>query len=491
MSTVLLKRQLIRVKLHNVKKRKLIFLPIIFATAIGQTVFFQLVFGKIGYLFSSIGVGALVIVLINQALRLITNKKYLLGLFLFTLFFINVDVLGTLTGLFLGKRLSWILLAPFVLYILLSIKSISKTISNNKVVLGIILFGILQIGWAILPGSEIFLSIIQRWLFYLATFLATVNFVLLSRNHLHSFMYMIVLAGLSASVMLILEYLYPSNLGISYTVRETTQRAGGLYGHSGPAAFVVSFSALILCWLVFTRQFPRLLYWPVIAIMLWAMLVTFSTQGIISIALIAIGLGLSITSDRILTSSTFATWSIALTILMLFTLNNIVFSSGMLDQIRLSRDNVRRIENLKQVFSGNISALSDEMVRSNRVNLLENSWRAVQRQPWIGYGTGVSLRDEDKYEYLYNPFLPHNVLMMIWLENGIFVMVFVVLIFMIVIYNNIIRQDSERWFRFLIIANLIAFMFARHILFYYRYTAIVLGIILVLDKISFRTRRRH
>lgn len=441
------------------------------------------IFGRTGFAYTVLVVGACVATLINPIYKIRLPFFRLLGIFLLVLFFMNVDTIVSAPGINLGDRLiSWVLVFPFALYIFKYSPSILGTITKDRRILIFVLFSLIQIVWSFILGNSNFLSIFQRQTYYVLTFLCTVDILINCRKGIELFFFMSLLTGLSTSVILILEYLFSGNLAFSKVMVEVAQRSGGFYGHPGNSAFFVSFCSIICCWLFSIKQISLKIFIPVIFLHFWALGTTFSTQGVLSIILIIIGIGFGLLPKL---NGNFFVKTIVVVIAVLLIIpyfSNLVLSSTFVNSIKFSNDNSQRIENAKRIFSGDLDALLEREVETQRTNKMKKTFEVILVNPIVGYGTGASILK--KNTYIADSFLPHNVFLLVWLENGILGLGLITFLISFSIIKIFMKSDSERIYRLLLFLNLLFFMNARHTLFYYRYLAIILAFIIILDKIS-------
>jgi O-antigen ligase len=448
-----------------------------------QSVIFPVLFGRVGLVFSSLTSSVLITFYYGASLPTTLARRDVFGLFVFLLMFMNVDAIMPSVGVSERSEFVWIMLVMLVVYFSTNLNSLFKTVSQRPILFLFISFIVLQMVWSILLDATAVAQTLQRLLFYLALFLAVANFATQnSQEGRITLLYALYLAGVTAASAMIVEYANPELYSYSFHVLGI-ERAAAMYINPGAGAFVISFCGLLVPWLAHAKRIPRITAFVSLSLFFLALAVTFSTQGAISVFLMMIAGGIALVPWR--KPNLFIIFLIAF-LIMTFVVNiaNTV-SLARFDQ--LSRDNQMRATSLVNIYAGDYSIIADAYERSGRTLLVEYSWRAIQQNPWLGYGTGLHVSDMTRD---LPQFSPHNVFLLIWLEGGILALVLWVIMLLLIIYQNL-RHGDDRWFRLLIIANLFVFMMSRHILFFYRYLAIILAIVFIMDQIILSKEKIH
>jgi O-antigen ligase len=451
----------------------------LFFVVVLQSILFPLMFGKLGIVLASLVLSTLVPLYYAFALPVTLDKKSVFGLVVLLLMFMNVDaIMPTLTT---SERSAfvWVVLAMLLIYTAFNVDSIFRAVSERPLLFLFILFIIMQMAWSILLGATVVGQTAQRLFFFLAVFLVVADFLTQNSQEASiSLLYAILLAGINSAIIMGMESLNPKLYSYSFDILGL-ERSAAAYINPGAGAFVISISGFVAAWLLYARRISLIMAFASLSIIVTGLVVTFSAQGGLSLFLIVLATGIALVPRNRLNVFVLFT-VIVLVSVAVINMGGNVFESVFINRLDLSRDNQIRASTLTNIYSGDAAALSQAFERSQRSFLVEQSWEAIKRNPWLGYGTGLHTSDAMRN---LPQFAPHNVFLLVWLEGGILALLTWAFMLIWVIFRNIRLGDAEKWFRLLIIANLFVFMMSRHILFFYRYLAIILALVFVIDQL--------
>lgn len=442
---------------------------------VGQSFFFPFFLGRPGFLVSALLTAGLATVLANPVLKLHLTGRRLFGLVLLTITFMNVDAITSAPEFANLGRLSWPLSVAFALYVVSLRKEILDQFGRQPLLLLFTLFTLLMIIWSIFAGQ--FSLVLQRQLFFLFVVLITAEFLLYDRRTALALFYALVLAGLSATVMLILEYNFPDFLGLSTTIQLGGVRSAALYINANMAAFAISFSAIILGLLTnlgFSRRWALFIFLSIAV----GMLSTFSRKGAPWLIFAIIGMATALLTQRQLTK-----WrslvAIGLATLATALLGHFLLNSTWLNQLDSQRGELNRLREIGSMMSGDTETYMGVFESSGRARLSAASWSAIQGDIWFGYGPmapGISRNSAE--------FQPHNLIFLIWVEYGLFNLLFFLAILLIAFIKILQAEFYMRIYGLLFMAHLFVMMIGGHTLLDNRAGAIPLALILVFTQIS-------
>jgi O-antigen ligase len=439
-----------------------------------QSLFFPFFLGRPGFLVSALVTAVSAVVLANRVLQLNLPGRRLFGLMLLTVTFMNVDAITSAPELASLGRLSWFLSISFALYLLSLRKEILDQVGRQPLLLLFALFTLMMIIWSIFAGQ--FSTVLQRQSFFLFVVLIAAEFLLKDKRTGLALLYALVLAALSATMMLVLEYNLPDYLGLSSTIERGGSRSAALYINANMAAYAISFAAIILG-LLTKLGFPR--HWGLLIFLVIAMgmLLTFSRKGAPWLIFSIVGLSTALLAQHQQTK-----WRLSLSV-SLATLTTIMFgyfllNSQLLNQLDSRRGELNRLREIGSLMSGNTESYIDVFESSGRAVLSAASWAAIQRDPWLGYGPIAPEISRNAAE-----FQPHNVVLLIWVEYGLFNLLLFVGILLIALARILQAEFYMRIYGLLFMAHLVVMMVGAHTLLNNRVGAIPLALALVFTQI--------
>jgi len=454
--------------------------PWILLAAVAISLSLPLLIGRLGFPVAALLTALLAAILANHTLGLRLSNVRLLGLILLVFTSMNVDALSSTAEFSELARLSWFVAAGYIPYLLLMSERILRTLSKQTPLLLFSLFTILMVIWSAFFGQ--FGGVLQRQLFYLLVVLIAAEFLLSDKRTALALLYGLVLAGLSAAVMLMVEYTFPDTLGLGTSIERGTMRAASLFLNPNAAASAISFSALVLGILTklgFDRRWAILVFLT----MSGALLLTFSRKGALWFILAIIGLYASFAVRRKYSLKRLFK-GIAIAVFTMF-LIGYIFANTLLVQQLLTRAALQtRVQQIGAMMMGDLDALNEGFEASGRSELFEISLRKIAMSPIFGYAVvdpdpaGSALEQK-----------PHNLFLLIWEQYGIFALLLFCGMLLVALLRLMNMSSAFKVWGFLLMAHLFIHMMAAHTLLYNRYYAIPLALILVYSQIPLFKQR--
>lgn len=454
--------------------------PWVLLAAVAIPLSLPLIIGRLGFPIAVVLIALLAAILSNSVLGLRLTNVRLFGLVLLVLTAMNIHGLSSTEEFSELGRLSWFLAAGYIPYTLLMSEKILRTLSRQIPLLLFSLFTILMILWSLFSGQ--FAGVLQRQLFYLLVVLVAAEFLLHDKRTALALLYGLALAGLSAAVMLMVEYAFPDSLGLARSIERGGLRAASLFLNPNAAAFAISFSALVVAILTklgFDRRWAILVFLP----MSGALLLTFSRKGALWFILALIGLYMSyVVRRRYSLNRLFVGAAMALLTIMVI---GYIFANTTLVQQQLDRSNLQiRVQQIGAMMIGDLDSLNEGLEASGRLSLFEISLRKIAISPILGY----AVVDPDPVRSA-SELKPHNLFLLIWEQYGIFALLLFCGMLLVALLRLVNIRSAFKVWGFLLMAHLLVHMMAAHTLLHNRYYAIPMALLLVYSQIPLFKQR--
>jgi hypothetical protein len=440
-----------------------------------QSIAFPFLLGRSGFLIAALATGFLAVFLVQFILQFQLPFRRLFGLFLLTMTFMNVDAIASAPEFASVNRLSWFLSAGFAFYLFSIRHEIINRLTRNPTLILFTVFTLMMIVWSLFAGR--FPTIFQRQLFYLFVVLMTAEFVLHDRRMTFSLLYALVLASVSATAMLIMEYNFAEYIGLSTTIERGGMRTAALYINPNRAAFAISFSAIALG-LLTKMGFPR--RWAIVLFLFIAvgMISTFSRKGAPWLIFAVISLATAFFTQHQQTAFR-SLMGIGLATVITFIMGYGLVNSSWVSQLDIRRGEMNRLQQMGSMMTGDTETYIAVFDSSGRARLSAASWAAIQRDPILGYGAMSPDISRDSPE-----FQPHNLPLYIWVEYGIFNLLLFTIILLIAFFKMLQADFYTRIYGLLFMGHLMVMALGAHTLLDNRVAAIPLGLVLIFSQLQ-------